>query len=82
VLGFDVAAVRSALDVAAVDDLEARLRATSEAGPLSTPVQRRPKRPGVPGNLFLIEGFTNPEETQPAEHHGESSEPGDQLDEH
>jgi hypothetical protein len=36
----------------------------------------------VPGNLFLIEGFTNPEETQPAEHHGESSEPGDQLDEH
>jgi hypothetical protein len=41
-------------------------------------VQRRPKRPGVPGNLFLIEGFTNPEETEPAEHHGESPEPGDQ----
>jgi hypothetical protein len=65
-LGFDVAAVRSALDVAPIDtdDLEARLRTASEAGPLGTPVQRRPKRPGVPGNLFFIA-----EETEPAEHH-------------
>lgn len=78
-LGFDVAAVRSALDVAPIDtgDLEARLRTASEAGPLSTPVQRRPKRPGVPGNLFFIA-----EETEPAEHHGESPEPGDRPGEH
>jgi Common central domain of tyrosinase/von Willebrand factor type A domain len=78
-LGFDLAAVRSALDVAPIDtdDLEARLRTASEAGPLSTPVQRRPKRPGVPGNLFVIEGFTNPEETEPAEHHDESPRPGE-----
>jgi hypothetical protein len=52
-------------------------RYVSEAGPLSTPVQRRPKRPGEPGNLFFI-----PEETEPAEHHGESPEPGDQPGEH
>jgi hypothetical protein len=78
-LGFDVAAVRSALDVAPIDtdDLEARLRTASEGGPLSTPVQRRPKRPGVPGNLFFIA-----EETEPAEHHGESPEPGDRPGEH
>jgi hypothetical protein len=78
-LGFDFAAVRSALDVAPIDtdDVEARLRTASEAGPLSTPVQRRPKRPGVPGNLFVIEGFTNPEETEPAEHHGDSPRPGE-----
>lgn len=81
-LGLDVTAVRSAVDAAALDDVEARLRATAEAGPLSMPVQRRPKRPGVPGNLFLIEGFTNPEETGPAEHHGQGPEPGDQLGEH
>jgi hypothetical protein len=31
----------------------------------------------VPGNLFVIEGFTNPEETEPAEHHGESPGPGE-----
>ena len=44
-----------------VDDLTDRLRRATEAGPLSTPVKRRPKRPGEPGNLFVIDGFTNPE---------------------
>jgi hypothetical protein len=81
-LGLDVAAARSALDAAATDDVEARLRATAEAGPLSTPVRRTPKRPGVPGNMFLIEGFTNPEETEPADDHGHSPEAGDQPGEH
>jgi hypothetical protein len=89
-LGFDVAAVRSALESpttrvegdadTAVDttDLEARLRRTGETGPLSTPVRRAPKRPGVPGNLFLIEGFSNPEQTEPDEHQGEIPGPEDE----
>jgi hypothetical protein len=84
-LGVDLGAVRSALESAAAgveadtdlavdtDDLEARLRRMSEAGPLSTPVRRAPKRPGVPGNLFFLEGFTDPEQTESAE----QNEPGD-----
>jgi hypothetical protein len=91
-LGFDVAAVRSALepptarleaDIALdTEDLEARLRRTAEVGPLSTPVRRAPKRPGVSGNLFLIEGFSNPEQTEPDEHHGETPGPDDEHAEH
>jgi hypothetical protein len=93
-LGFDVGAVRSALetptarveeeaDIAVdTDDLDARLRTASEAGPLSTPVRRAPKRAGVPGNLFFIEGFANPEQTEPDEHHGETPEPDDKPAEH
>jgi hypothetical protein len=86
-LGVDVHTLRRALERAAaravdadvattLDDVEARLHPAAEAGPLSTPVQRRPKRAGVSGNLFLIEGFTNPEEAEPAEHPDKSPEPG------
>jgi hypothetical protein len=101
-LGVDIETIRSALErvVAAdleaeiaptLDDVEARLRRAAEVGPLSTPVQRRPKRPGVSGNLFLIEGFTNPEEGEPegpapgahvGEREGGNSEPVEPPEEH
>jgi hypothetical protein len=54
-----------------VDDLAEQLRRATEAGPLSTPVRRTPKRPGVSGNLFVIEGFTHPDEA------GRETGPGD-----
>lgn len=54
-----------------VDDLAEQLRRATEAGPLSTPVRRTPQRPGVPGNLFVIEGFTHPDEA------GRETGPGD-----
>jgi hypothetical protein len=54
-----------------VDDLAEQLRRATEAGPLSTPVRRAPKRPGVSGNLFIIEGFTHPDEA------GREAGPGD-----
>ena len=92
-LGFDVAALRSALEPALVgavatpgepdpasvetDDLEARFTDRATTGPLSAPVQRTPKRPGRPGNLFVIEGFANPEGGEPAEHEDGHPEPVD-----
>ena len=35
-----------------------------------------PKRPGVPGNLFLIEDVANPDEAEPPERHDDRPPPG------
>ena len=78
--GIELDAIRSALHqpvAAAVvspgDDLQAQLKAAAEAAaaPLSTPVQRKPKRPGMQGSMFVLEDFVPIEPVDDHVDHGD-----------
>ena len=59
--GRDDKAERAGESTVDVGKVAERLRRAAQAEPLSTPVKRRDRRPGTPGNLFVVEGFVNPE---------------------